>query len=232
MLFIPYGTDEASPRRAFPYINVFIVVANLIAFFVEYSVLATQGEAAFERLVAHYSFIPNSLEGNFLQVGLLTSLFLHAGIVHIIGNMLYLLPFGDNVEDRLGPIRYLLFYLICGVAANLIFALFNRHSNVPLIGASGAIAGVLGGYLALHPTHSSVKGIVWIVIFFFRLRLPAILFIGYWFIMQLFNTVATLGAANTVASGGVAFLAHVGGFVVGLVLAPILAKRNSQPATR
>jgi membrane associated rhomboid family serine protease len=143
---------------------------------------------------------------------------------------MYLLPFGDNVEDRLGHARYLLFYLICGVAANLVFAFFNPHTNVPLIGASGAIAGVLGGYIALHPTRSSVRGFLWIIIILIRVRLPALLFIGYWFVMQLFSSVASLGSAATANSGGVAFLAHVGGFLTGLILAPLLAKPAPQTA--
>jgi membrane associated rhomboid family serine protease len=192
--------------------------------------LMSLGEAGFESFLARYFFVPASLSYNVFQVTLITSLFLHAGLLHIAGNMMYLLPFGDNVEDRLGHARYLLFYLICGVAANLVFAFFNPHTNVPLIGASGAIAGVLGGYIALHPTRSSVRGFLWIIIILIRVRLPALLFIGYWFVMQLFSSVASLGSAATANSGGVAFLAHVGGFLTGLILAPLLAKPAPQTA--
>lgn len=118
--------------------------------------------------------------------------------------------------------------LVCGIAANLIFAAFNMRSQIPLIGASGAIAGVLGAYLALHTWGSNVKGIFFIVILFFRVQLPAVVFIGYWFIMQLFSSVASLGAGDVASqSGGVAFMAHVGGFIIGFILAPLLAKKGS-----
>jgi membrane associated rhomboid family serine protease len=230
MLFIPYGTNESSVRRHFPYVNVLLVLINVLVFIVEFLALMSLGEAGFESFLARYSFVPASLSDNVFQVTLITSLFLHAGLLHIAGNMMYLLPFGDNVEDRLGHARYLLFYLICGVAANLVFAFFNPHTNVPLIGASGAIAGVLGGYIALHPTRSSVRGFLWIIIILIRVRLPSLLFIGYWFVMQLFSSVASLGSAARANSGGVAFLAHVGGFLTGLILAPLLAKPAPQTA--
>lgn len=223
MFFIPTGTVERTRRQTFPYVTVCIVALNVAVFLVEYAVLASQGEVGFQHFLDRYSFVPL----NPFTFTLLTALFLHAGILHIVGNMLYLLPFGDNVEDRLGHVRYLVFYLLCGVAANLIFALFNRGSAVPLIGASGAIAGVLGGYTALYPRNSRVKGFLWIIIILIRVQLPAIVFIGYWFFMQLFSTIVSLGSSAQASGGGVAFLAHVGGFLVGLVLAPLLARRPS-----
>jgi membrane associated rhomboid family serine protease len=232
VFFIPYSTAESRGRQRFPYVNVLLVLANLIVFIIEISVLASQGESGFANFIHRYSFQPSQFDTGWLQPTILTAMFMHAGFLHIIGNMMFLLPFGDNVEDRLGHIRYLLFYLICGVAATVIFALFNRHSNVPLLGASGAIAGVLGGYLALYPTGSRVKGFFFLIIIFFRIELPAILFIGYWFVMQLFSSIASLGAGASAQAqgGGVAFLAHVGGFVVGLMLAPLLA--NNLPKSQ
>jgi membrane associated rhomboid family serine protease len=186
------------------------------------------GEPGLTEFLGRYAATPaNIVNGPFLQIGLLTSMFLHAGLLHFLGNMLYLLPFGDNVEDRLGHFRYLLFYVLCGLAATLLFIAFNRSSMVPLLGASGAIAGVLGGYLVLHP-RGTVKGIFFIIIIFLRVDLPAILFIGYWFIMQLFNSVASFDGGEG-SSGGVAFLAHVGGFLAGVVLAPLLARRGGNP---
>lgn len=223
MFFIPTGTTEGAPRKTFPYITILIVLLNIAVFLIEYGILASQGEGAFQEFVNQYAYVPLHPFG----ITLLTAIFLHAGLLHIAGNMVYLLPFGDNVEDRLGHMHYLFFYLFCGVAASLIYAAFNQGSATPLVGASGAIAGVLGGYIALHPRRSQVKGFLWIIIVLFPIRLPAILFIGYWFVMQLFSTVASLGVP-TEAGGGVAFLAHVGGFIVGLIIAPLLAKRVSQ----
>jgi membrane associated rhomboid family serine protease len=215
-------------------VNIFLVLVNLAVFVVEVSVLASQGDSGFANFLNKYAFQPAFLDHGLFQPTIITAMFLHAGFLHIIGNMLYLLPFGDNVEDRLGHVRYLLFYLLCGAAATLIFTLFNRHSSVPLLGASGAIAGVLGGYLALYPTGSRVKGFFFIIILFFRIELPAIVFIGYWFIMQLFSSLASLGANVAADAGGVAFLAHVGGFIAGFLLAPLFANNlpKSQESVR
>lgn len=222
MFFIPFGTREHEPRRSFPFITVMLVVLNLAAFIFEGYILYTLGPEGLNNLLNQLAVVPAEVTDTTpLEVGLLTSMFLHAGLLHFLGNMLYLLPFGDNVEDRLGHLRYLLFYLLCGLIATFVYIAFNRNSAVPLIGASGAIAGVLGGYLALHP-RGTVKGFFFIIIVFFRIDLPAFIFIGYWFIMQLFSSVASFGAGEA-ESGGVAFLAHVGGFIAGVVLAPLLA---------
>lgn len=231
MFFLPYGTAEKPGRIHFPVINVTLVVVNVLVFLVELTVLAHSGPTGFQNFITAHAFVPSSLHHSWLQPSLVAALFLHASLLHIVGNMLYLLPFGDNVEDRLGSARYLLFYLICGIGANLVYAVFNRHSMVPVLGASGAIAGVLGGYLALHPWGSQVKGIFLLIIIPLFIRLPAILFIGYWFILQLFSTVATLGQAQVQSTGGVAFMAHVAGFLIGLGLAPLLAKPVIKPQT-
>lgn len=228
LFFIPYGTEERSGRRSFPIVNVLLVVANVAVFLVEIYILLTSGQKGFENFIGQHAFIPDAIGTPAAIVTIVTALFLHAGWLHIIGNMMYLLPFGDNVEDRLGHLRYLLFYLICGVGANLVYALFNPGSTIPLLGASGAIAGVLGGYLALHAFGSQVKGFLLILIVLVRINLPALVFIGYWFILQLFSTVASLGTSQE--SGGVAFLAHVAGFLIGLVLAPLMTLGRKQPA--
>ncbi|MDL2363003.1 MAG: rhomboid family intramembrane serine protease [Patescibacteria group bacterium] len=224
MFFIPYGTAEPAPRRSFPYVNVFLVIVNVLVFLIELYLLGMFGPDRFESFINQHAFVPAHLGAGVLQLTLLTSLFLHAGFLHVIGNMMYLLPFGDNVEDRMGHVRYLLFYVICGVGASLIYALFNQGSPVPLIGASGAIAGVLGGYLALYPRGAKVKGFFWVIILLIPIRLPAVLFIGYWFLMQIFSSVATLTGNVAAQSSGVAFLAHVGGFALGFVLAPLFAR--------
>lgn len=226
MIFIPYGTVEKSPRHRFPWVTVLLALANVAVFAVEIYLLFTYGDAALDRFIQQYAFIPASLRDGLVPLGLLSAMFLHAGLVHIIGNLLYFLPFGDNVEDRLGHGRFLLFYLLCGIVATLTYGLFNLGSYTPLIGASGAIGGVLGGYLALHPRGSQVKGLLFLFVVLFPIRLPAILFIGYWFVIQVFSSITALDA-ETVAGqgGGVAFLAHVGGFVAGLILAPLMARR-------
>ena len=224
MFFIPYGTRENRPRRTFPYVTLLLVLINVVVFGYEAYLVATQGEPGITEFLNRYAVVPAKLiaEG-WLQTGLLTSMFLHAGFLHIIGNMLYLLPFGDNVEDRLGHFRYLLFYILCGLIATITYVLFNKGSDIPLLGASGAVAGVLGGYLMLFG-RGIVKGFLLIIIILIRIDLPAWLFIGYWFIMQLFSSVASFTGGEASASG-VAFLAHVGGFAAGLLLAPLMARK-------
>jgi membrane associated rhomboid family serine protease len=224
MFIIPYGTREKTVRKRFPYINVLLVAANIIAFAYETYVYSIKGTAGFEQFISAHAFVPVSLSHSLFQLSIVTALFLHAGLLHVVGNMLYLLPFGDNVEDSLGHARYLIFYFLCGIIANLVFAAFYPHSKVPILGASGAIAGVLGGYLALNPIGSTVKGFLFVIILLIRIQLPAYIFIGYWFVMQVFSSVASFG--TSAENGGVAFLAHVGGFIAGFILAPVLALRE------
>lgn len=224
MFFIPYGSLEKTPRRTFPYVTVLLVLLNVIVFILEIAILLNYGEAGFSSFITRYAATPATItDGTPVEIGLFTAMFLHGSVIHILGNMIYLLPFGDNVEDRLGHFRYLIFYLLCGLAGTLAYAFLTAGSNVPLIGASGAIAGVLGGYLALYPT-GRVKGFFFIIILLIPLTLPAIVFIGYWFLLQLFGSVASLDPGAVSSAGSVAFLAHVGGFIAGFVLAPLLAK--------
>jgi membrane associated rhomboid family serine protease len=228
MFFIPYGTRELIRRIRFPYVTLLLVLANVAIFIYQVLLLINVGEAGLNSFLDSYAAVPSDItDGTPIEPGLLTSMFLHGGLLHIVGNMMYLLPFGDNVEDRLGHVRYLLFYLLCGLAATLIYTLFNAGSNIPLIGASGAIAGVLGGYLRLHP-RGKVKGFLFIIIVLIPITLPAILFIGYWFVMQLFGSFASLGADAVSSGTSIAFVAHVGGFLAGLVLAPLMALPKSQ----
>lgn len=227
MFFIPYGTRESTPRERFPVVTVSLVLLNVFVFLGELYITGSSGDSGLARFMNHFALVPaNVTDGTPFVIGLVTAMFLHAGFLHIIGNMMYLLPFGDNVEDRLGRFRYLLFYLLCGLIASLTFVAFNPHSTAPLLGASGAIAGVLGGYLALF-RGATVKGFLWIIILLIRIDLPAFVFIGYWFVMQLFSSIASIGSSSEQTSG-VAFIAHVGGFVAGLVLAPLLAATNGR----
>jgi len=168
---------------------------------------------------------PAFLAGNIDFVGaflpLLTSMFLHSGFAHIAGNMLFLWIFGDNVEDRLGHFGYLIFYLLCGAGANLAHLLFNFTSPLPAVGASGAIAGVMGAYFILYPR---ARVLTWWVFFVFWL--PAWLVLGYWFLGEFLSGAASLFSSAT-GAGGVAFWAHVGGFVTGVMLIKLLPVRKN-----
>lgn len=226
MFFIPYGTRENYPRKHFPIITVLLVLANIAVFIYEVMILANFGEPGLASFFDQYAAVPSDVtDGTPLEAGLLTSMFLHGGFLHIISNMIFLMPFGDNVEDRLGRLRYIIFYLACGLIATLFYTIFNAGSDVPLVGASGAIAGVLGGYLVLHPK-GRVKGFFFLFIILIPITLPAVLFIGYWFVTQLFSSVASFGVEAAAGTASVAFLAHVGGFLAGLVLAPLLAPKQ------
>ena len=150
-----------------------------------------------------------------------TSMFLHGGWMHLIGNMWFLWIFGDNVEDALGRVRYFVFYFLCGTAAALTQAFANPDATQPMVGASGAIAGVLGAYLVLHP-QANVRVLVWIIIFVRLINVPAVILLGLWFALQLFSGLSTpLGG-----HGGVAFWAHVGGFLAGVILVTLLRRRE------
>jgi membrane associated rhomboid family serine protease len=161
-----------------------------------------------------------AMPGKSVALSVLVAMFLHGGWMHLLGNMLYLLVFGDNVEDRLGRGQYLAFYLVCGAVATVVFAAANPSSTTTLVGASGAIAGVLGAYLVMYPTAM----IRTFILPFFFLRLPAILVLGAWFLLQVYadNLAGQAGA-------GVAYLAHVAGFIAGMILALILGQRPQRP---
>lgn len=222
MFFIPYSTREHFQRIIFPYVNVGIVLLNVLIFAFQVYLFAIGGEALLASFMDEYAVVPSDVtDGTPLETGLLTSMFLHAGLLHILGNMIYLLPFGDNIEDRLGHVKYFIFYILCGLSATLGFSLLNPDTATPLVGASGAIAGVLGGYLVLHP-RGVVRGFLFIIILLTRIELPAIIFIGYWFFMQIFSSVISFNSQGGEETAGVAYSAHVIGFVTGLILMPVL----------
>jgi membrane associated rhomboid family serine protease len=199
-----FPVSDVIPSRTTPYVTITIVALNILAFFYEWQ-LSRRELMLFTQI---YGVVP----AFFSWGSVLTSMFLHAGPLHLGGNMLYLWIFGDNVEDRLGHLRYLVFYLLCGAAAALGQVAINPHSTVPMIGASGAIAGIMGAYFVLYP-RSRVLTAVFLVLFLDLVEIPAIFFLGIWFLMQLFSGVGSLGAPA--ADGGVAFWAHVLGFVTG-----------------
>jgi len=224
---IPLRTAIRS--RTFPLVNTMFIAINVIAFLMELRL----GPRA-NRLVMNLGFIPTrflAYRDYHEYATVLTSMFLHAGWLHLGSNMLALYIFGDNVEDRMGPVRYLIFYLVCGVAAAMTHLYFNRHANLPTVGASGAIAGVLGAYLVLYPT-ARVMTLIPIYIIPWIIEIPAVLFLGIWFLMQLLNGSATIAADTQQARGGVAFWAHVGGFVAGGVLVGVFVRRRSRARSR
>jgi membrane associated rhomboid family serine protease len=204
----PIGDDNSS-RRLFPVVTYALVALNVLVFFVE----LVSGDAFIET----WAFVPTRFlanpAGDFVTI--FTSMFMHGGWLHIGGNMLYLWIFGDNVEDRFGHLRYLLFYLLCGVAATFAQLAFSLGSDIPNLGASGAIAGVLGAYVLLFPRRRVTVLLGYIVV-----PMPALAVIGFWIVLQFFNGIGSIVASAD--TGGVAYMAHIGGFIAGLVLALFL----------
>ena len=201
---LPIGDDD-SARRTVPLVTYALIALNILFFFVEQN-----GGDAF---VGRWAFVPRRFLAN--PSGdiptLFTSMFMHAGWLHLGGNMLYLWIFGDNVEDRFGHIKFITFYLLCGLAATLAQLAFSLGSNVPNLGASGAIAGVLGAYILLFP-----QGRVKVLQGQQVIQVPALIVIGIWIILQFFSGIGSI--ANTAQTGGVAYMAHIGGFLAGFVL--------------
>ncbi|GAB4380225.1 MAG: rhomboid family intramembrane serine protease [Calditrichia bacterium] len=211
--------QDTVQSRSFPVVNWILIILNVLAFML----LLSLGPRA-EIWVTHLGVVPARLLKNFGLydlITLFTAMFLHGGWSHLFSNMLALYIFGDNVEDRLGKGRYLLFYLLCGIFATIAHIGVNPHSTVPTIGASGAISGVLAAYLLFFP---SARVITLIPILFLPwfVEIPAIFYLGFWFVSQLFNGILTI-VTGTQAFGGVAWWAHVGGFIAGLLLAPLLS---------
>jgi len=196
---------DVIPSRTTPYITVTIIVLNALAWFLELS-LPRDVLPLFLRV---YGVVPAQLHA----LTLVTSMFLHGSWMHVIGNMWYLWIFGDNVEDRVGHGRFIVFYLLCGIAAALGQVVIDPGSTLPTIGASGAIAGVMGAYFVLYP-RSRVLTLIPLVIFWEVIEVPAPLLLGFWFLMQLFSAGA-IAVTSSTGGGGVAFMAHVAGFLCG-----------------
>ena len=209
---LPIGDDDSRTRTT-PIVNYVLIAVNILVFIVEF----VQGDV----FIMRWAFIPSRFMTNPLGdwMTIFSSMFMHAGLLHIGGNMLYLWVFGNNVEDRFGHIVYLVFYLFSGVAATVSQLYFSLGSDIPNLGASGAIAGVLGAYLLLFPFRR-----VTVLLVRFVVPLPAIIVLGFWFLLQFFNGVGSI--AISVETGGVAYIAHVGGFVAGFFLA-IFFRSNS-----
>ncbi len=210
----PIG-DDNNTRRGVPLVTYALIVLNVLFFLVELN--------GGEPFILQWAFVPSRFLAN--PVGdlltLFTSMFMHGGWVHLGGNMLYLWIFGDNVEDRLGHGKYLVFYLLCGLAATFAQLAFSLGSNIPNLGASGAIAGVLGAYLVMFP-----QGRVRVLQGQRVIPMPALIVIGFWFVLQLFSGIGSI--ANIADTGGVAYMAHIGGFIAGFVLTYLL-RGNTAP---
>jgi len=204
----PIGDDD-SGRRTVPVVTYALILLNVLFFFVELS--------GGEQFIQQWSVVPRRLlanpAGDFLTV--FTSMFMHAGWVHLLGNMLYLWIFGDNVEDSFGHVKFLVFYFVCGIAATLAQLAFSAGSNVPNLGASGAIAGVLGAYILLFP-----KGQVKVLMGRGVIPMPALVVIGLWIALQFVSGFGSI--TNSAETGGVAYMAHIGGFLAGIVLTFVL----------
>ena len=207
---------DVIPSRTTPYITVTIIVLNALAWLFEVSLPPD----VLNQFLTVYGVVPRYLSAPTL----ITSMFLHGSWMHVIGNMWYLWIFGDNVEDRLGHGRFIVFYLMCGIAAALGQVAMDPLSTLPTIGASGAIAGVMGAYFVLYPQSRVLTLIPWI--FLQVVELPAIILLGFWFLIQLFSAGTIAVTASSHGSGGVAFAAHVAGFVVGVVGVFIFRKRQ------
>jgi len=222
---------DENPTRNRAWMTWLLVAANVGVFLYEFYLQNTAGAPAFERFVSAWAFDASRLAGSPLGpqtwVTMITSMFLHAGWVHLIGNMLYLAVFGNNVEDRLGSWRFLGFYLASGIVAAIVQAAAAGFAPGLMLGASGAVAGTLGAYALLFP-RSRVLTAIWVFVFVELARVPAWLLIGVWFLLQLANGLVTLtpGAAPS----GVAYLAHVGGFGAGMAMAAPLRMRGRRRA--
>ncbi len=214
----PIGDDNTS-RRIVPLVTYALIALNVVFFLVELS----GGDAFIEK----WAFVPSRFLANPLGdfLTLFTAMFMHAGWVHLGGNMLYLWIFGDNVEDRFGHIKFIIFYLFCGLAATFAQLAFNTSSNIPNLGASGAIAGVLAAYLVLFP-----QGKVKVLQGQRVIQVPALIVIGLWIVLQFFSGIGSI--ASTAETGGVAYMAHIGGFIAGFVLTFLFRGNRGTQATR
>ncbi len=204
---IPIRDDNR--RHHFPVVTLTIIAANVVVFIYQSLLPLTQ----MSEFILHYGAVPYYISNGEHFYTIFTSMFLHGGILHLAGNMLYLYIFGDNIESVLGSFRYALFYLLCGVLAFASHFIFAMNAQIPMVGASGAISGVLGAYAVRFP-RARVSVLVPLFIWIWRVfQVPAAVVLGFWFVMQLIS-----GAFSSAASGGVAWLAHVGGFIAGVVL--------------
>ncbi|MEO0406998.1 MAG: rhomboid family intramembrane serine protease [Cyanobacteria bacterium P01_A01_bin.135] len=215
--------NDENPTRLTPYVTYVFIGINIFVFLYQIGL----GQAGLEEFFRTWAVVPARLSASFagqvspaVWITLFTAQFMHGGILHLGGNMLYLWVFGNNIEDKLGHLRYIVFYLACGVLASLSQWFFSQASTVPSLGASGAIAGVMGAYILRFPK-ARILTLIPILFFLTTIRIPAIVFLGIWFIQQAFYGIASLSVSTTMESGGIAYWAHAGGFVFGALLGPM-----------
>jgi membrane associated rhomboid family serine protease len=225
-MFIPL--KDLNPSRTYPFVNLTLILANVAVFIYQLGQEVTLSPKAYDHFFLPYMTVP----ARFLSFAnghtgfvttfepLVTSMFLHSGFLHLAGNMLFLWIFGDNVEDFFGHVGYFFFYLACGIGSGLMHVLFNLHSTVPALGASGAISGVMGAYILLYP-----RARILTLVFIFPIPVPAVIFLGLWYITQFLAGLTSIGVRVT---GGVAVWAHVGGFLLGMLLT-VLTGREARP---
>ena len=222
-MFIPL--KDLNPSRTYPFVNITLILGNIAVFIYQVGLETTLSQRGADAFLLPYCMVPARIP-SFLAghtgfeiafLPLVTSMFLHSNCLHIAGNMLFLWIFGDNVEDFFGHFTYLLFYLVCGIGAGLLHVLFNLHSSVPALGASGAISGVMGAYILLYP-----RARILTLVVIFPLPVPAVVFLGLWYVMQFLSGLSTLGMK---ATGGVAVWAHIGGFLLGMLLTTLVRRR-------
>ena len=218
-MFIPLKDDN--PTRSFPFVNLALILVN-VGVFLYMGTLPGRAQEAFlltnAEIPRHVAqFLAGRLSFEVAFRPLVTSMFLHGGWMHILGNMLFLYIFGDNIEDYFGHLGYLVFYFVCGIGAGLMHILFNLNSMVPALGASGAISGVMGAYAVLFPRNRILT-----LVFIFLVPIPAIFILGYWFLLQVLEGIGRLGMG---AQGGVAWWAHIGGFLLGVLITLVVRKK-------
>ena len=219
-----FPIKDDNPTESRPYVTCALIGLNILIFFYQIGL----EENIRTSLILEYGFKPSQLFSNANSMNLkqsslltiFTSMFLHGGLFHLLGNMLFLWIYGNNVEDSMGHIKFLIFYLLCGLAASLLQAIVSFNSSIPMIGASGAVSGVLSAYFLLYPK-ARVLTLVVLLIFITFIRIPAGLLIGFWFLSQIINAYF-----NDPNSPGVAWYAHIGGFLMGLLLIPFLKKKK------
>ncbi len=214
---------DRNPSGTFPYVTIGIIIINVLIFLYELSLGSGLGEfiMKFGVVPLKVSYYSQASDLTFINTffPFISSMFLHGGFIHLIGNMWFLWIFGDNIEDKLGHFKFIAFYFLCGIIASSVHVFFNSQSNVPCVGGSGAIAGVLGAYMVTFP-RARVVTIVPLFVFIQVMELPAIVVLGFWFVIQFFNGAASITAS---ASGaGVAWWAHIGGFAAGVIILYII----------
>lgn len=219
---IPFKDDN--PTRHFPIVTISLIVANITIYILQMMSPSDPGKVALAYgAIPHFLLTFKTVQPVHPFLTVFSSMFMHGGLLHLGTNMLYLWIFGNNIEDKLGYVKFILFYLLCGVAAAYAHALFNPVSVMPMIGASGAVAGILGAYVLLFP-HARVYTLVFLIFFVQVVRLPAVFVIGFWILIQVINGVISNGTAT---QGGIAWFAHISGFVFGILMISFLIKKAS-----